>query len=486
MFTKSLQLHVYLNSFPDKFESFRLSSATSFHTFYLMVNKFLCPDLIPQRTGCIRDSLGVRIIDLFCLSNGEVLHLCPNGERLTTARPGCYQTYPAACGHRTFMPNPNFGGNGLGTYDPGRGLNVSYTPHSPENGLAATVPSVQMDEPDEKESPNIHWEDLLLGVAIGDAYGAGCSFLDRKWIKENVDFTKYFNERKGEWAVNFSPGKYTDATEMTIGTVKALLQDPKVIDKDSLPVIWKGEYERNQKRYGFSRAGHGAIQKFFDGELSLEELRHTNAQKGNPGNGPVIRSLPIGFLGYELFNYSLANTDATHPHSRARMAAYLVAKAAEYVIIKQNHDRANLIDYLLTKLGTVRSELGNDVEFEKLLIAVNNMGDYHNGISTEDYVVLCGPQPVPGLAINGLPCDAMRTTLTAVYLLKYYRDVFDLLKWSIWIGGDTGSLATVTLGIAVPRDGVDGLPKFLLEGLEDREELVALSNKFKEFVVSWQ
>ncbi|MFT6334835.1 MAG: ADP-ribosylglycohydrolase [Halioglobus sp.] len=31
-------------------------------------------------------------------------------------------------------------------------------------------------------------KDLLFGLAIGDAYGAGVEFQDRNWIAENVDF----------------------------------------------------------------------------------------------------------------------------------------------------------------------------------------------------------------------------------------------------------------------------------------------------------
>lgn len=38
-------------------------------------------------------------------------------------------------------------------------------------------------------------DSMLLGVAIGDAFGAGIEFQDSEWISRNVDFTKWVNQR---------------------------------------------------------------------------------------------------------------------------------------------------------------------------------------------------------------------------------------------------------------------------------------------------
>lgn len=39
------------------------------------------------------------------------------------------------------------------------------------------------------------FDDLFLGYAIGDAFGAGAEFQDRNWIRKNVDFTCLVNVR---------------------------------------------------------------------------------------------------------------------------------------------------------------------------------------------------------------------------------------------------------------------------------------------------
>eukprot|EP01126_Amoeba_proteus_P062366 TRINITY_DN8465_c0_g1_i41.p1 TRINITY_DN8465_c0_g1~~TRINITY_DN8465_c0_g1_i41.p1 ORF type:complete len:225 (+),score=24.57 TRINITY_DN8465_c0_g1_i41:663-1337(+) len=74
--------------------------------------------------------------------------------------------------------------------------------------------------------------DMLLGVAIGDAFGAGIEFASRVWIKENVDFTRYLNLRWKQswgWSVGYSAGMYTDDTEMTVGLVCRFFFFPRVV-----------------------------------------------------------------------------------------------------------------------------------------------------------------------------------------------------------------------------------------------------------------
>ena len=73
---------------------------------------------------------------------------------------------------------------------------------------------------------------MLLGIALGDAFGAGIEFQDAEWIRDakNVDFRRWVNVRGPYFTLsptnsrNFSGGMYTDDTEMTAGLMKALLE----------------------------------------------------------------------------------------------------------------------------------------------------------------------------------------------------------------------------------------------------------------------
>ncbi len=80
----------------------------------------------------------------------------------------------------------------------------------------------------------VNIREILLGIAIGDAFGAGVEFQDRNWIRRNVDFTKFVNarhlikvpiEKLKVFTENYNAWDYTDDTEMTIGVLKALLSE---------------------------------------------------------------------------------------------------------------------------------------------------------------------------------------------------------------------------------------------------------------------
>ena len=69
---------------------------------------------------------------------------------------------------------------------------------------------------------------ILLGIAIGDAFGAGVEFQDRNWIRLHVDFSTLVNARNAiqvasdklaDYTKKYRPWDYTDDTEMTIGLI---------------------------------------------------------------------------------------------------------------------------------------------------------------------------------------------------------------------------------------------------------------------------
>jgi len=39
-------------------------------------------------------------------------------------------------------------------------------------------------------------KEILIGTAIGDAFGAGVEFQDRNWIREHVDFSRFVNTKE--------------------------------------------------------------------------------------------------------------------------------------------------------------------------------------------------------------------------------------------------------------------------------------------------
>lgn len=317
--------------------------------------------------------------------------------------------------------------------------------------------------------------DLLLGLAIGDAYAAGLEFQDRDWIRQHVDFTRFINmrehiqvapEKLAAFTTHYQPWDYTDDTEMTIGSIKALCSGQNITDQH-LVGCWEAEYREGLQRKGYGRNGHGSMAWYYEGRLSIAEVRDFQRHRSNPGNAPAMRAIPFGLVEEDLVNhYAAINAMATHPNAQAVQSSQIVARTARYFLV-ENGAKEDLIPYCLQKI-----EL--DEGYQNYLQAVDELPAYEE-LSDADFSLLLGPQPIqepyflPG--IKGLPSDSKYTAGAVLYILKQSSDAFDALKKSVYLGGDVDSLAALTTGILAGRFGIKSLPQYMIEAVEGRDYL---------------
>jgi ADP-ribosylglycohydrolase len=371
------------------------------------------------------------------------------------------------------------------------GSSQSSSRHSDLRPDTATMEEVAKTTPTEHEVVSqecidfsgVLYREMLLGVAIGDAFGAGIEFQSRDWIRENVDFTAYVNKREGPWAVGYTPGKYTDDTEMTVGLMKALIETGDKygeLTKDTLLSFWLREYNEGKEKFGYGRQGHGSIQRYFEGNSSIEDIRSFQREKEYPGNAPPMRAIPLGFLPNEfMFKLAIINADATHPHPKAQAASLLVARATRYLVL-MNGKPSDIIQYCKKDIAQL------DQETEKYLEAVDELPDSNeNELNEHEFEILCGPQPIlhpHGHTIYGIGADSMRTAGCVLYVLKHHKSPFATLKAAIRIGGDVDSVASICLGIVAAKFGLDDIPQWLIDSVENKDGLEQLADQFERFV----
>ena len=325
-------------------------------------------------------------------------------------------------------------------------------------------------------------ENLLLGIAIGDAFGAGVEFQDRDWIRANVDFSKFINvrnkiavaeEKKNIFTENYKAWDYTDDTEMTIGVIKALLEN-NTFTGDLLVEKWKEEYDRGILEKGYGRNGHGSMRWFYSGEKSIKEIRAFQSKRNNPGNAPAMRAVPLGLIDEKLINeYAAINANATHPNINAIISSQCIARAAEFILIKKK-DPKEVITYCMEAV-----ELNE--EYRSYLSSVEQLGNYDE-LSEKDFEALCGTQPIEApyflAEIKGVPSDSKYTTGSVLFILKNSITAMDALRQSIYLGGDVDSLASICTGIMAGRFGLESLPKFMLENVEGTDYLKIIAKAF--------
>ena len=330
----------------------------------------------------------------------------------------------------------------------------------------------------------IKFRQTLLGIAIGDAFGAGVEFQDRDWIRRNVDFTEFVNVRnkikvpsdKIElFTKNYREWDYTDDTEMTIGLIKALLSGQE-FTQELLILKWREEYERGITEKGYGRNGHGSMAWYFSGDKSIDEIRKFQKERKNPGNAPAMRSVPLGFVKEELINeYGKINANSTHPNIHAILSSQCIARAVEFLIIKNGLPK-DVINYCCKKVNL-------NEEYYTYLQEVNKLPNY-NQLSALDFMTLCGDQPIQEpyflAGINGVPSDSKYTTGSVLYILKNSDDAFDALKKSIYLGGDVDSIASIATGVFAGISGLESIPSYMQENVEGVNYIERLAKEFDE------
>jgi ADP-ribosylglycohydrolase len=326
-------------------------------------------------------------------------------------------------------------------------------------------------------------ENLLIGIAIGDAFGAGVEFQDRDWIRANVDFSKFINvrgkikieeERNKIFTQNYSPWDYTDDTEMTIGVIKALLSK-ETFSENLLVEKWTEEYQKGISAKGFGRNGHGSMSWYFNGEKTIDEIRDFQRDRPNPGNAPAMRSVPLGLIDGKMINeFAKINANATHPNINAIISSQCIARATEFLIVKKG-DTKDVIQYC-------KDHVSLNGEYETYFNEIEKLGSYED-LTDSDFEVLCGTQPIPTpyflSGIKGVPSDSKFTTGSVLYVLINSVNAFDALQKSIWMGGDVDSLTSITTGIMAGRYGLKSLPKFMLENVEGVPYLKHIAKAFE-------
>lgn len=329
-------------------------------------------------------------------------------------------------------------------------------------------------------------EGLIIGTAIGDAYGAGVEFQDRDWILQNINFTQFVNARdkiqvdidkRRLFTENYSPWDYTDDTEMTIGVINALLSD-QVFSEDLLVAKWKEEYEDGMRRRGFGRNGHGSMRWYYSEEKSIEEIKSFQRNRNNPGNAPAMRAVPLGLIKENLINkYATINAEATHPNINAIISSQCIARAAHFILVRKG-DPKEVINYCLDTVEI-------NPEYLEFLQKVNAIPT-DRPLLDRDFSILCGEQPIktpyflPG--IKGMPSDSKFTTGCVLYVLKVSKTPFEALKNSIKFGGDVDSLASVTTGILAGKMGLSSIPKYMLENVEGVEYLKRKAKQLESII----
>ncbi len=258
---------------------------------------------------------------------------------------------------------------------------------------------------------------MLKEIAVADAYGAGFEFSSQEKIYRFNDLTGYC-----EHELYGMRGKYTDDTQMSIAISELILAKSEWSEGDIASKFV--ECFKRDPRKGYSKGFYNLLKAVDSGEELLLKIRNISDR-----NGAAMRAVPLGVIKNkdELISKARMQAAITHSTDIAIKSSCAVAMAAHFGIQHSG------------KL----SQLENYLERESFSCWNYN---WDANVSVK----------------------AFDTVSAAFSCLIRCRSLKELIKKCVSLGGDTDSVASIAVGLAVCFDEYDkGLPKNLIEDLDE-------------------
>ncbi|MCK9532362.1 MAG: ADP-ribosylglycohydrolase family protein [Gammaproteobacteria bacterium] len=277
---------------------------------------------------------------------------------------------------------------------------------------------------------------MLLEMAIGDAYGIGFEFCKTNSVN---DLSRFYQHPKYS---NLIPGQYTDDTQRSLANVMVITRKD-YLNQFDYAQAYIDEFKASP-RDGYSRRFQALIESCNNGLDLLSNVRPTK-----DSNGSIMGVAPVGYLEKisDVKRAAAIQAMVTHSYSTVPYAQ-MIALAAHYFL----YDLGSKDDLL---------EFINDQLDEQYFIVdgrhplKNTFSDIFKESEYEDIIEACD-------------MTAQKTAYHSLYAVLSYDNLADMLKHCIDVGGDTDSLAALSMAIGSSSKEIENnLPKHLYDTLEN-------------------
>tara|TARA_Y100001960_G_C14783007_1_gene888292 strand:+ start:993 stop:1835 length:843 start_codon:yes stop_codon:yes gene_type:complete len=276
---------------------------------------------------------------------------------------------------------------------------------------------------------------MLIEVAIGDAYGAGFEFVEEDIIKKYNKLESYYDSRID----NIRAGQYTDDTQMSLA-IAELLIDEVEWTKENIAKYFLSVFDRD-KRQGYAKGFYNFLVENNDVESFLNNINPESVR-----NGAAMRSVPLSYIKNkeELKEKAKIQASITHNTHEGIVSSQSVALIG-HCFLYENINKHEIRDKLLMEIEEIYRTDKTD----------------------------------------RVACDAIDTIDAVLTVLLKSNTFSEILINSIELGGDTDSVASITLGLAsLSSQFTNDLPEFLYADLENekygKDYILELENKLKK------
>ena len=294
---------------------------------------------------------------------------------------------------------------------------------------------------------------VMIGHAVGDAFGVPVEFEDRETLRGNP-----VTDMRGFGTYPVPAGAWSDDTGMSIAALDAMCREGwKWQDVMDNFVAWleKGEYTPTGESFDVGRTCLEAIVSYCRGEADAKSC----GRKGeySNGNGSLMRIHPfvlwatLTFLNHSEEGYWLwmacikQASELTHAHERSVMGCYIYGYCLSFLLKEPTRES------LMAGIKFAGEDLDYLAEFE-----------HYKRIFDPDFENLTADD----IKSTGYVVDTLEAALWCVLTTDSYKDC--ILK-AVNLGGDTDTIAAIAGGLAGALYGYGNIPEEWRKTLIKRE-----------------
>ena len=327
------------------------------------------------------------------------------------------------------------------------------------------------------------FQGCLIGVAIGDTLGHPFEGMLREQIYSRFsDFKEFITSN------NKLFNTYTDDTQLTLHTAKALIQGSGFNTDDIIReyVEWLEDPPIGP--------GYGCIS-------SIQKLKYgiswKKAASNSGGNGTAMRVSPIGLFYSKdtknLKKFVLQSSIITHSHPAASAGAIVIASAIAFLIDKTKETEFSVDEFfnvIISSISDSREEIWD--EFIEILNKVKNSLNIslEAGLIKFSQVGVKSPYFIEDyLGKAFVHPYTLSTVACAIFIfLKNLNSFEECIFQLAAAGGDCDTVGAIGGSLAGVYFGMDNIPPDLIQLVRDNKSILKISEelwlKFKEIYIT--
>jgi len=304
----------------------------------------------------------------------------------------------------------------------------------------------------------------LMGCAVGDALGAPLEGRSREQIATMHGITDGFRPYRHKKEVGFSPGQYTDDTQLTLAIVKSLLTCGRV-DPADIAAEFVKLWESNEI-VGAGPVAHRAVRRLMEG-VRWEDAAATDDLALN---GAAMRIAPVGLWhcddADQLARAVELASFITHRHPLAVDGAIAIATAVAFGATSNAIETASFLDAVHGSVADRSPGFADRIR------------ELHEWLPLTETAALEAIVADEGRAKGrgfGVPAMVEPTVLAALYVfLKSPDDYLATIDRALRVGGDVDTVAAIAGAISGAHNGLKAIPSNLVAGVKDSAEILDL------------